>query len=198
MKVALQIEIAAPIAQVWDALADVPLIASCVPGAVLTGTTESGAHTGRVTAKVGPVSASFQGEAQFERNESERTGRVLGKGRDSTTASAAKAEMTYRLSTGSGPSTTRVDISSDISLSGMLAQFGKSAVINDIAGRIARTFADNLAARLNEQATESKMASAAPIRTERLLGAMIADWVRSLVHSLRSRIRRLSEKRASS
>jgi carbon-monoxide dehydrogenase small subunit len=189
VKLSLQIEVAPPPSAVWKAMGDVPLIAACVPGAALTGVTADGAYTGRVTAKVGPVGTSFSGEASLARDDAAQTGRVTGKGRDSLTGSGAKAELFYHVAPATASGDTLLEIACDISLSGILAQFGKAAVINDVAGRIAREFAANLSQRLNAEpalrATEPP--SAAPIRAEALLKGIVMarlegfiGWIRRL------------------
>lgn len=170
-------------------MGDVPLIAACVPGAVLTGVTADGTFTGRVTAKVGPVSTNFSGEASLARDDAAQTGRVTGKGRDSLTGSGAKAELSYHVAPATASGDTELEIACDISLSGILAQFGKAAVINDVAGRIAREFAANLSQQLNaaRAARATEGTSAAPIRAEALLHGIVMArlegviaWIRRL------------------
>ncbi|CDX51603.1 hypothetical protein MPL3365_130560 [Mesorhizobium plurifarium] len=193
MKVSLEIDVAAPPEQVWKALADVPLIASCVPGASLLGTTEDGRYRGKVTTRVGPVSANFTGEAALDRNGMTRSGRVVGSGRDSITSSSAKAEMEFRVRTGTEPGRTRLEVDSEITLAGVLAQFGKAAVVNEIARRIAEQFADNLSRRLNEtaQASPGSPVSVPQIEAGRLLldiaSARIAKAVTPFCTKLRLR-----------
>jgi hypothetical protein len=50
--------------------------------------------------------------------------------------------MTYRL-IGGGPGATRVEVVSDINLAGSLAQFGKGAIMQEIANRITAEFVRN-------------------------------------------------------
>jgi hypothetical protein len=57
--------------------------------------------------------------------------------------------MTYRLSDGSAPHATRVDVLSDINLAGPLAQFSKGAIMQEVANRITATFVGNFETRLS-------------------------------------------------
>lgn len=190
MKLVLQFEVAAPLPRVWAAMADVPLIAACVPGATLIGITPEGLHTGRVTVKVGPVTANFTGQVALARDEERKAGRVTGQGRDGITASSARAEMRYRLQSESN-SSTLVVAEAEITLTGVLANFGKSAVINDIATRIAQTFAANLTARLGQDLSMSvpSPVAAVPLRAGRLLFyAIVASVVRMIEQLLPRRL----------
>jgi carbon-monoxide dehydrogenase small subunit len=188
VKVSLHVDVPASQAAVWRALGDVPLIAACVPGAALTGQTEDGRYSGRVTTKLGPVSANFSGEAKFERDDDAYSARVVGKGRDLTTSSPVKAELGYRVLQGDNPTGSRIEIESEIVLSGVLAQFAKTAIVNDIAARIAKDFASNLSQRLNDvaDAVASDAAPAQPIQAGSLLLDILAARLRSLIARVRN------------
>ena len=64
MKIENSFTIDAPIADAWDMVTDIPLIAQCLPGAVLRAE-DAGVHTGSVTFKVGPVTAEYRGSAEL-------------------------------------------------------------------------------------------------------------------------------------
>ena len=74
--------------------------------------------------------------------------------------------MTYRLTEGSSPTATRVDVTSDINLAGSLAQFSKGAVMQEVANRITAEFVRNFEQALSVapgQAHAGAAGSAAPI-----------------------------------
>src|SRR5229473_1010456 len=50
---------------------------------------------------------------------------------------------------GRSPGATRVDVTSDINLAGPLAQFGKGAVMQEVAGRITAEFVKNFETALS-------------------------------------------------
>jgi len=134
--------------RVWDALKDFELIAACVPGTEILAVSEDGAEvTGRITAKVGPISAAFTGSAKVARDEGSRSGEVEGTGADRASNSRATVRMTY--SVHPQGTATRTDIVADLQLKGTLAQFSKGPIIHDIAAAMTRDFATNLQARLD-------------------------------------------------
>ena len=60
-----------------------------------------------------------------------------------------RGEIRYVLREEQGAAATRVDIEVGYTLTGPLAQFGRSAIVEDIAARMTDTFARNLQARLD-------------------------------------------------
>jgi len=148
MKVFQKFQVNHPQSVVWDALADVSLVAECLPGAELSDADGGKTYKGKIKVKVGPITAVFSGKAVVERDKENWLGTVEGSGADSGTSSRAKASMRYALTPLQGDTGTEVAVQSDIQLSGALAQFGRSDIINDISQRLADTFAENLQARL--------------------------------------------------
>jgi uncharacterized protein len=176
---------------VWDAFGDVRLVALCLPGAAIVEELGPDRYKGRFSVKVGPLAAAFEGEVTIERRAAERAGTVAGKGADARSASRASGTMTYRLAPGEAGG-TRVAVECDINLAGALAQFGKAAVIKEIANRITAEFVKNFEARLAAVAPEAapvEAAPAAPPRAEsldagRLVGAILWDRIMSFVRFL--------------
>ena len=148
MKITQKFEVDHPPAVVWDALADVALVAECLPGAELTQADDGQNYKGKMTVKLGPITASFSGTAIVERDAENWSGTVEGSGADTGSGSRAKVVMRYTLTPLAGGKATEVAIEADITLSGSLAQFGRSGIINDISARLTDTFVANLQARL--------------------------------------------------
>ncbi len=132
----------------WGILLDVPRIAPCMPGAELTETVGERTYKGNAKLRVGPVSLTFSGEAEItEIDETARTARVEAKGNDTKGRGAASATVVFRLVADGDAS--RVDITSDIDLTGSIAQYGRaSGLIDAIAGQIISDFATNLEAEI--------------------------------------------------
>lgn len=133
---------------VWDALSDVHLVASCLPGASILEQLGDDRYKGQFSVKVGPLAAAFEGDVTIERRPEERTGTVFGKGADARSSSRASGHMTYRVAPANDGARTRVDVNCTINLAGALAQFGKAGVIKEIANRITAEFVRNLEAHL--------------------------------------------------
>jgi carbon monoxide dehydrogenase subunit G len=138
-----------PPAVVWDALADAPFAVQCLPGAELDGSSDGRHYKGRMRVKLGPLSAAFSGDAVVDRDVAGKTGVVEWTGVDSRSNSRAKARMVYVVLPENGGKATAVQIEADIALTGALAQFGRSSIVNDVAARLTAIFAENLQNRLN-------------------------------------------------
>ncbi|HET6306577.1 MAG TPA: SRPBCC family protein [Rhodopila sp.] len=147
MEITRTVKIAYSAESVWQALCDVHLVADCLPGASITGVLGEDRYKGRFQMKVGPLAASFDGEVGIERWPETLSAKVSGKGADAKSSSRASGALSYRLEP-VGEGTTRIDIASEINLAGALAQFGKAAVIQEIANRITGQFVQNLEHRL--------------------------------------------------
>jgi carbon monoxide dehydrogenase subunit G len=136
--------------RVWDALADAPFAVQCLPGAELDEASPDGrSYTGRMRVKLGPLSAAFAGDAVVDRDAAAQTGTIEWTGIDGRSNSRAKAHMVYTVRPEEGGAAAAVEIVAEIGLSGALAQFGRSGIVNDVAARLTRMFADNLQTRLN-------------------------------------------------
>ena len=146
-----RIVINAPVDQVWDALSDLRRVAPCVPGAEIT-EIEGETVKGRVRIALGPIKPSFGGEAHVTMDPAKREGRMSGRGRDSGTGSSAEGEASWRVIEGNaGQSVVIVALS--WRLTGMLSQFNRSGIVQDMVHRLASTFAANLEAMLKGEAS---------------------------------------------
>jgi uncharacterized protein len=182
------VDVAYPMASVWQALCDINLVADCLPGASITGDLGEDRYKGRFQVKVGPLAASFDGEVGIERRPETLSATVSGKGADAKSSSRASGALTYRLED-AGAGATRIKIESEINLAGALAQFGKAAVIQEIANRITMQFVKNLEARLAlstpaEAAVAPPAAAAQPLDAGGLMWSILRDrivaWFRRL------------------
>jgi carbon-monoxide dehydrogenase small subunit len=160
--------IAAPPPAVWQALADFPKVAACLPGAELT---EHDARSvkGRLRVKLGPMSASFAGSASVQRDDAAMTGVAKGAGTDSGSRSRTRGELSYRLTPEAGGRETRVAVTVEYDLQGPLAQFSRSGLARDFAGRVVAEFATNLNRTLGPGET-------APTRPPRSLDVLGLLW----------------------
>jgi len=67
------------------------MVASCIPGAVLTKSGEDGIYQGTMRVKFGPTVAVFRGEASLAFDQTARTCTIEGRGIDGRGASRALA-----------------------------------------------------------------------------------------------------------
>ena len=133
---------------VWDFFGRTADVAACLPGASVTGDAGAAHVTGKMRVKVGPISADFGGSAEIERDAQSHAGIIRGSGRDARSSSATRGIIRYRLQADETPETTRVDLDIGYTLTGPLAQFSRSDLMQDITTRLIDTFVRNLEARL--------------------------------------------------
>ena len=178
--------IARPPREVWNFLGDVERVVPCMPGAMLTALQDDRLQ-GQLAFKLGPIAAAFDGEARVIRDDAGQRGMIVGAGRDRLSTPRASAEIEYQLSAEQGGAVTRVDIVVRALLLGPLAQFGRSAIVNDLAARITDMFARNLERRLEGL---PDVTGAAPLQVTSLLGAVIAARVRNALARVLGKFRR--------
>ncbi len=135
-----------PADQVWAAVQDPALIASCVPGATLTAT-EGDRIAGTLLVALGPIKGAFAGQARVRYDTDARSGSIDGDGRDPASGTRLGAKASFAvLADGEQASTLRLDIG--YSLRGPLAQFGRGPVVQVFAAEIAAQVGRALEARL--------------------------------------------------
>jgi carbon-monoxide dehydrogenase small subunit len=137
---------------VWKVLGDLQTTANCLPGAELLEHDERSAR-GRIKVKFGPMSAAFNGAATLERNDAGREALFRGAGTDSLSGSRARGDIAYRVTGEEGGRSSRVHVTLDYSLVGPLAQFSRSGLVKDFAGRLIAEFGRNLSARIGAPAS---------------------------------------------
>jgi carbon monoxide dehydrogenase subunit G len=145
--------VAAPLERAWHLLLDVPKIAPCLPGARLTEVLGADRYKGEAAVKLGPVQLQFAGEAQLTAvDPSARTARIIAKGADRKGRGNAVATVNFRLSAeGTG---TRVNVGTDLTLTGSVAQYGRAAtLVREIANELIGQFAANLSTLLIHTST---------------------------------------------
>lgn len=130
-----------PFERAWTVLTDVELIAPCLPGAQLT-EVEGDEFRGVVKIKVGPITAQYKGSARFSEMDKD-AGRVVlaAKGRDTRGQGNAEATITAILH--AEGDTTKVEVVTDLAITGKVAQFGRG-VLADVSAKLLGQFVDSL------------------------------------------------------
>lgn len=169
---------------VWNFFGDVAGVAACLPGASLAGEPVDGHVEGQMKVKVGPISAEFQGVADITRDEVTRTGTIIGSGRDKRSNSATRGLVGYAVKQGDAPDQTRVDVNIGFTLTGALAQFSRSGLVQDIAGRLIAMFVKNLEARLAGKSTGDMPSAEAGLDAGSLVFSVIKGRFQNLLNRL--------------
>lgn len=161
-----------PPEEVWRFLADTAHVVRCIPGAVLTRTPSADHAEGAVSVKLGPITANFSGEARITRDDLSRRGTILGAGKDSGGGSRAAGELEYTLE--SANEGTQVALRVRALLTGPLAQFGRSGIVDDLLERIVASFARNLETALAGIAADTATEIPAPLSATSLIWQVVA------------------------
>lgn len=157
MEIKNSFEVPVGIDATWRLLTDVEKVATCMPGAELTEISDDGVFKGKVKVKVGPISLAFTGQAEFEElDEAGKTMRMKAKGKETRGRGAAQATVLSVL-TSSGASSTEVVITTDLQLSGSVAQYGRN-MVSDVSTHLVGQFADCLRSQLAGTQEEAQMA----------------------------------------
>jgi carbon monoxide dehydrogenase subunit G len=188
MKIENSFRVDLPVAKAWVTLLDIPSVVPCMPGAELLAVEDERTYSGQVKVKLGPVAVAFKGRVRLvEIDESQHRVRMSASGTEAKGRGSAQAEVVFQLSPdGSG---TRVDIVSDLSLAGAVAQYGRAqGVIADVSQVLVDTFAQNLSRHIaagqvnpaqpgsNETGTSKTPAPASAISAFGLLKVLIRQW----------------------
>ena len=156
MKLENSFEVPASPEAAWDLLLDVPRVVPCMPGAELTETVDDSNWKARVAVKLGPVSLTFATNVKRELvDEAGRRVTLAADGREVRGRGAARATVESTLSPIDAG--TRVDIVTDLSLSGPAAQYGRGMVA-DVSSQLIGRFADCLRAQLEASPEEAREA----------------------------------------
>jgi hypothetical protein len=160
MKLEQSFTVAAPVEQVWDMLVDVERVAPCLPGAEITGQRPDGSYEGNFTVKLGPTTASYRGSLKMDSlDEASRTATMHANGTDKRGQGGAHAVIVSTLRQ-EGEETV-VDVSTDFTITGRLARFGRGGMIEDISKRMMRDFSQCLQATITSEPAVAEAPAAA-------------------------------------
>ncbi|WP_081147603.1 SRPBCC family protein [Niastella vici] len=143
------------IEDVWANLTNPEKVVACVPGASLTEKVDDNNFKGAVQLKFGPVKASYGGLVTFtERDAATHKMTLKGTGTDTKGKGGAEMVMNGKLAEKDGG--TDVNVSMEMSITGMLAQLG-SRLINDVSNQVFDQFVNNFKAQLAGKEVDSSL-----------------------------------------
>jgi carbon monoxide dehydrogenase subunit G len=152
----------APVEQVFDVFGRLDLLAPCFPGATVWGR-DGEVYHGAVKIKFGPLPLVFEGTARVVRSDvADRRLVVKANARDRRGAAAGSATVTatFRPADSTGTGGTRVEVATDLDLTGRPAQLGSGA-ISAASNRLADAFTGCIGAKLAAGLTADPVESAA-------------------------------------
>ena len=146
--------------KVWDALNDPEILKQAIPGCDEINRLSDTEMTAKVTAKVGPVKASFTGEVTLSDLDPPNSYRISGEGKGGA-AGFAKGGANVHLESDGDATILKYDV--DATVGGKLAQLG-ARLIDGTAKKMAGEFFSNFAEIVSDgAATEAAAPVAAPV-----------------------------------
>ena len=183
MKISNEFVVSRTVDAVWEFFQDVPTVTECLPGAQITEDKGDGVFAGSVSAKLGPMSVTFEGEAIVAPNAVDKSVHISGKGVDRQGGSQGQIKVDYRLD--EIESGTKVTLDADVTLSGSVAQFGRTGLINELSTRLIVEFAECLDKKLAAATPEeAAIVKAAEIRGISLFFTSLGSWIVSFFRRL--------------
>ncbi|MGI9584714.1 MAG: SRPBCC family protein [Acidimicrobiia bacterium] len=132
--------------KVWEFFNDIPLVASCLPGADISEQVGEDEYAGTVVIKAGPVKLDFTGEATIkERDDAAKRIVVEASGADVKGRGQAVLLVDAVVTASASGSTVQVD--QDLHLSGAAAQYGRG-LVQDVTAILLDDFATNMRRQL--------------------------------------------------
>lgn len=151
--------------EVWANITNPEKIVVCVPGAKLTEMIDNDNFKGEVELKFGPVKASYGGHISFlERNADSKSMKMKGSGTDVKGKGGAELLLDANMSEKDGG--TDVSVTMDVTVQGMLAQFG-SRLVTDATSQVFDQFVRNFKAQLEGKDVDNTL------KTGAMVGSMI-------------------------
>jgi uncharacterized protein len=162
VKIENSFEVDAPPEAAWALLMDVPRVIPCMPGATLAETVDDDHWKAKLAVKLGPISLNFDADVSREAADpGARVAKLSTNARESRGRGSAQATIESTLVDQNGG--TRVDIVTDLTLTGPVAQYGRG-MVQSVAGQLTAQFATCLQKQLAPApaAAPTNGASAAP------------------------------------
>ena len=178
MKIENSFTVDAPPERAWELLMDVPRVVPCMPGATLDETVDDSHWKATMQVKVGPIGLTFATDVERrEADEAARTVTLAANARETRNRGRANATIQSALASVEGG--TRVDIVTDLMLSGSVAQYGRG-MIEDISSQMVSSFASCLQAQLGESTEHAEAAVAAQSKPISGLSLFFGSLVRKV------------------
>jgi carbon monoxide dehydrogenase subunit G len=173
----------APPEQAWALLMDIPRVVPCMPGAALDETVDDSHWKATMQVKIGPIGLTFATDVErTEADEAARRVKLAANARETRNRGRASATIESALAPEDGK--TRVDIATDLTLSGAMAQYGRG-MIEDISSQMVSTFASCLEAQLGESTEDAEAAVAAQSKPISGLSLFFGSLIRKIKRVVR-------------
>ncbi|MEV0049851.1 SRPBCC family protein [Saccharopolyspora shandongensis] len=173
MKLQHQTEVGASAEDVWTFLQDTRAVAQCLPGAELVNELGDDRYEGVLRVAIGPLKMNYAGDVLVVERDAEAHRMALNAtGRDKRGSGAVQANV--RLQVTSADAGSRIEVVSDVDLSGRIASLGRG--VRDVSNRMFVEFADQLSNRIEhpEPGTGATAPAPTPLPSGRSAGTIPA------------------------
>jgi carbon monoxide dehydrogenase subunit G len=162
MEITDSFRVRTPIDETWKVLLDLERIAPCMPGAQLQ-EVAGDEYRGIVKVKVGPITAQYKGAARLaDVDEAQHRVVLDASGRDTRGQGNAKATIVVDMADDDGG--TKVDVHTDLQITGKVAQFGRG-VLADVSTKLLGQFVESLERDVLTGAPAASSEASAPTQT---------------------------------
>jgi carbon monoxide dehydrogenase subunit G len=177
--------VAGPPDAAWELLMDVPRVIRCMPGATLDEVVDESRWKATMQIKLGAVALTFLTEVTREAaDEAAKVVRLDASAREKRNRGRAKTTIESTLA--AVEEGTRVDIATDLTLSGPVAQYGQG-LIQDISSQLVESFAECLQAQIALPADDASAEATPPAKPIAGLRLLVRSLRRALARLLRRR-----------
>jgi carbon monoxide dehydrogenase subunit G len=146
--------------ETWAAFEDIESVAGCFPGATVTEVAGDD-FKGSAKVKLGPIALVYTGTGHFvEKDAAARKFVIEAKGKDKRGNGTAGAMVTATLAD-AGEGSTKVDVLTDLAITGKPAQFGRG-VMQDVSDKLLQQFVTCLQDKVGAAGAPAAPAEAAP------------------------------------
>jgi carbon monoxide dehydrogenase subunit G len=159
VKLKHQTEVGARPDDVWAFLQDTAAVVDCMPGAELVDDLGDDRYEGVLRVAIGPLKMNYAGRASIvERDANSRRIVLDASGRDNRGSGSVKAHVA--LAVAPVDSGSRIDVISDIDLTGRIASLGRG--IRDVSNQMFVEFAGELGSRIEHPGQPVAVAPSIP------------------------------------
>jgi uncharacterized protein len=139
VKINNEFTVSAPVEKAWEVILDLERVAPCLPGAAIQEEKGDGEYDGTMKVKIGPITANYKGTVKFEEvDEANRRVVLEATGRDARGQGTASATIVSTMRDQGDK--TKVNVETDMKLTGRAAQFGRG-IAQDVATKMLGRFA---------------------------------------------------------
>jgi len=174
MRLENSFEVPAAPERAWDLLMDVPRVIPCMPGTELTETVDESTWKARMTMKLGPMSFAFATDVKREEaDEAARRARLSARARELRGRGGGQATIESTLVPVDGG--TRVQLVTELTLQGAVAQYGRG-MVEDVSAQLVNRFAECLQAELSAPGDGAPPRAARPAEPAEAVSGLPLVW----------------------